>query len=60
MRGGGHAHGVAQLREAVASVHVDAFRVLRGTRGGEGYELPAVVLPTLDGWQYGTEELGAT
>ena len=64
----------------------DAARVLRGTRGGEAYELPAVVPmvqainhatehrahiatilstqgiepPTLDGWQYGAEVLGAT
>ncbi len=64
----------------------DASRVLRGTRGGEAYELLAVVPmvqainhatehrahiatiltiqgvepPTLDGWQYGTEELGGT
>ncbi len=62
----------------------DPSRVLRGMRGGEAYELPAVVPmvqainhatehrahiatilttqgvepPTLDGWQYGREELG--
>ncbi|HSH80583.1 MAG TPA: DinB family protein [Herpetosiphonaceae bacterium] len=63
----------------------DAARVLRDTRGGEAYAIPAVVPmlqainhgtehrthiatiltqqgvepPTLDGWQYGEERLGA-
>lgn len=62
----------------------DPSRILRGIRGGEPYEMPAVVPivqslnhatehrvqiatiltqhgvepPTLDGWQYSTEELG--
>jgi len=64
----------------------DAARVLRGTRDGEPYELPAIVPmlqainhatehrvhiaailtqlgiepPTLDGWQYGEDELGTS
>jgi uncharacterized damage-inducible protein DinB len=80
-----HAQRSGEALIAIAA-EFDATRVLRGTRNGEAYELPAIVPmiqainhatehrvqvatiltqqgiepPTLDGWQYGAEQLGAT